>query len=33
LSWWLMDEQLKPSTILGGVIIVIGVWVSVGSDR
>lgn len=33
LSWWLIDEQLKASTVLGGIIIVIGVWVSVGVGK
>ena len=32
LSWWFFDEQLKVTTILGGIIIVAGVWVSVGSE-
>lgn len=33
LSWWLMDEQLKVSTIIGAIIIVLGVWVSAGVGR
>lgn len=33
LSWWLMDEQLKPSTIIGGLVIVAGVWISSGVGR
>jgi drug/metabolite transporter (DMT)-like permease len=32
LSWWLFNEQLKLTSIIGGIIIVVGVWVSVGSE-
>ena len=32
LSWWFFNEQLKLTTIIGGIIIVVGVWVSVGSE-
>ena len=29
LSWFWMNEQISLNTIFGGVIIVIGVWISV----
>jgi drug/metabolite transporter (DMT)-like permease len=32
LSWWFFNEQLKLTTLLGGIFIAVGVWVSVGSE-